>query len=181
MRKSLRWKRRTMPFSFDFDGLRTRLPLASISTHRRFQRRVSGNWMLRSPTCTGGGGSRSEARDVMRLSCSACVRLLLEFFHGMDEIDEDMRLNILLVRDDFLSFLSSRLSSPSWLWIDFDSLMRRPNGLHALSDDVREGPVLCSRECDVEGALGDVGSVRPRVGLGGVHLGFWWSMIRGLW
>lgn len=43
VRKSLRWNRLTMPFSLCFEGLRTRLPNASISTHRRFQSRVSGN------------------------------------------------------------------------------------------------------------------------------------------
>jgi hypothetical protein len=119
---------------------------------------------------------------VVRISWSGREgRLLVEDFQGMADMDEDMRLNILLVRDSFLSFLSSRLSSPSWLWIDLDSLMRRPKGFQLLSVDVRGGgPVLCSRECDVDGALGEAASLRPRVGLFGVHFGFWWSMISGL-
>ena len=36
VRNSLRWKRLTTPFSLDFEGLRTRLPKLSISTHLRF-------------------------------------------------------------------------------------------------------------------------------------------------
>jgi hypothetical protein len=71
-----------------------------------------------------------------------------------------------------LSFLSSRLSSPSWLWIDLDSLMRRPKALHVLSEEVRVGPLLCSREWVVEGVLGDVGSALPRLGLCGGRDGF---------
>jgi hypothetical protein len=91
----------------------------------------------------------------------------------MDDIDEDMRLNILLVRDSFLSFLSSLFSSPSWLCTDFDSLIRRPNVLQVLSDDVRDGALLCSREWDDEVARGEAGSGLPRVGLLGVKVGFW--------
>jgi hypothetical protein len=138
--------------------------------------------MLRSPTCTDGGGSRRDAREVAPKLCSGSARLLLEFFHGFPDM-VDMRLNILLVRDSFFSFLSSRLSSPSWLWIEVDSLIRRPNGLQPLSDDVRDGAMLCSRECDIEGAFGEEGSVRtrPRVGLLGLYFGFWWSIIRWLW
>lgn len=63
--------------------------------------------------CTGEGGSRNEARDVCAVLCSVKFRLLVDAFQGMEDIDEDMRLNILLVRDSFLSFLSSRFSSPS--------------------------------------------------------------------
>jgi hypothetical protein len=65
--------------------------------------KVSGNWILRSPTCTGGGGSRSDANEVDRISFSGSPRVVLEFFLGMDDIDIDIRLNILLVRDSFLS------------------------------------------------------------------------------
>jgi hypothetical protein len=79
----------------------------------------------------------------------------------------------------FLSFLSSFLSSPSWLCTDLDSLMRRPKFLQVLSDDAREGALLGSRECDEEGG-GDAGSGLPRVGLLGVMVAFWWSMISGL-
>ena len=97
--------------------------------------------MFRSPTCTGGGGSRRDAREVERMSFSGRAKLLFEFFQGMADIEKDMRLNILLVRDffsSFLSFLSSLLSSPSWLCTDLDSLMRRPKALHVLSDEARE-------------------------------------------
>jgi hypothetical protein len=139
--------------------------------------------MFRSPTCTGGGGSRSDAKEVERMSFSGSVKLLLEFLKDMAAIEEDMRLNILLVRESFLSFfsfLSSFLSSPSWLCTDLDSLMRRPKLLHVLSDDAREGALLGSRECDEEGG-GDAGSGLPRVGLLGVMVAFWWSMMSGLW
>ena len=137
--------------------------------------RVSGNWMFRSPTCTGGGGSRRDAREVERMSFSGSAKLLFEFFHGIADMEEDMRLNILLVRDffsSFLSFLSSLLSSPSWLCTDLDSLMRRPKALHVLSDEAREGALLGSRECEDEGG-GEAGSGLPRVGLLGVMVAFW--------
>jgi hypothetical protein len=114
------------------------------------------------------------------MSFSGSARLLLEFFHGMADMEEDMRLNILLVRDSFLSFFSSLFSSPSWLCTDLDSLMRRPKALQVLSDDAREGALLGSRECDDDGG-GEAGSGLPRVGLLGVMVAFWWSMISGLW
>ena len=113
---------------------------------------MSGNWTFKSPTCIGGGGSRSDAKDVDRMSFSGSVKLPLplEFFQGIEDMDEDIRLNILVVRDSFFSFLSSFFSSPSWLWTDLVSLIRRPKLLHVLSEDVREGAWLCSRECDDE-------------------------------
>lgn len=129
--------------------------------------------MFKSPTWTGGGGSRRDDNEVERMSFSGRFKLLLEFFQGMAAMDDDIRLNILLVRDSFLSFLSSFLSSPSWLWTDLDSLIRRPKALHVLSEDVREGAILCSLECDEEVARGEVGSGLPRVGLlGGAGMAF---------
>lgn len=41
--------------------------------------------------------------------------------------------------------------------------------------------MLCSREWEDEGARGEAGSGLPRVGLLGVKVDFWWSMMRGLW
>lgn len=117
----------------------------------------------------------------MSFSGSVKPPLLLELFQGMDDMDEDMRLNILVVRDSFLSFLSSFLSSPSWLWIDLDSLIRRPKLLHVLSEDVREGAWLCSRECDDEVSRDAGGSCFGWGGLMGGAMAWWWSMIRGLW
>lgn len=131
--------------------------------------------MFKSPTCTGGGGSRRDAKEVERMSFSGSAKLLLEFFQGMPDMEEDMRLNILLVRFSFLSFfsfLSSLFSSPSWLCTDLDSLMRRPKDLHVLSDDAREGALLGSRECDDDGG-GEAASGLPRVGLLGVMVAFW--------
>lgn len=117
----------------------------------------------------GGGGSRSDASDVDCMLLSV-VKLLLELFQGIDDMDEDMRLNILVVRDSFFSFFSS----PSWLCTDdLDSLMRRPNALHVLSDDVREGARLCSRECDDDVSREEGGSCLLGVGLLGGGVAFW--------
>ena len=83
----------------------------------------------------------------------------------IDEI-EDIRLNSLLVRESFFSFLPSRLSSSlSKLCIDwlrvvellFDSLNRRPKDLQLLSDEDR-GPALASLVAGETGGLGDIGS-----------------------
>jgi hypothetical protein len=120
--------------------------------------------MFRSPMWTEGGGSLSDARAVE--FCSGRARLEEEFFHGIAEMVDDMRLNSLpvLLGRSFLLFLSEVLSSsPSWLWwlwIDLDSLIRRPNDLQLLSDDERGNAVLGSREWEEEeGARGDAGSV----------------------
>lgn len=97
----------------------------------------------------------------------------------MVEMDEDIRLKSLLVRESFFPFLSSRFSSsPSWLWIDLVSLIRRPNDLQLLSDEDRGSAGPWSRECDEEGALGEAGSIAAggavftRVGLLGTNAGF---------
>lgn len=133
--------------------------------------------MFKSPTWTAGGGSRREDNEVDCISFSDEARLLVEFFQGIDEMDEDMRLNILLVLLDFLllcdsffSFFSDLLSSPSWLCTDLDSLILRPKFFQVLSEDVRDAAILCSRECEERTSRGEVGSVLPRGGLMGVKV-----------
>ena len=75
---------------------------------------MSGNWMLRSPTCTGGGGSRRDGSDVWS---SSCIELVVEFFREM-EAAEDMRLKSLLVLESFFSFFSTFSSALSKLCVD---------------------------------------------------------------
>jgi hypothetical protein len=102
--------------------------------------------MFKSPTCTGGGGSRRDARLGEWTLWSGRLKAEEEDFQGIEDMEELMRLNIFEVRDSFLAVLSERTESPSWLWMDLDSDMRRPKPRQPLSEEVREGPMLCSRE-----------------------------------